>query len=100
MLALAAALAVALLAAPAALAGVRTAVVTDARDGWTTATGQPSTPDLLRAEVTYDTTGTLTMNVDFAEDVRGLATDRAYAGRSATRSASRPRSRPRPASRS
>jgi hypothetical protein len=79
MLALTVALAAGLLAAPAALAGVRTAVVTDARDGWTTATGQPSTPDLLRAEVIYDTAGTLSMNVDFAEDVRGLATDRAYA---------------------
>ena len=79
VLALTTALAVGLLAAPVALAGVRTAVVTDARDGWTTATGQPSTPDLLRAEVTYDTTGTLTVTADFAEDVRGLATDRAYA---------------------
>ena len=79
MLALMTALAAALLAAPAALAGVRTAVVTDAQDGWTTATGQPSTPDLLRTEVRYDTAGTLTVTADFAVDVRGLATDRAFA---------------------
>jgi len=79
MLALVTALAAALLAAPAALAGVRTAVVTDAQDGWTTATGQPSTPDLLRTEVRYDTAGTLTVTADFAVDVRGLATDRAFA---------------------
>lgn len=79
MLALVTALAVVLLAAPAALAGVRTAVVTDAQDGWTTATGQPSTPDLLRTEVRYDTAGTLTVTADFAVDIRGLATDRAFA---------------------
>src|SRR5215207_3571118 len=69
----------ALIAAPAARGGVRTAVITDPRDGWPTATGQPSTPDLARAEVVYDTAGRLRLTADFFEDVRALSTDRAYA---------------------